>query len=447
MTVDEKAAFVRLYEAKRSSGILQADFLKDAKQAGFLIPAQTFSGWLKQYGATGRVGVEHDRRGQPKLLSDDDLDIMKGWVLDSLSQREEIHLADYKSAVKRILGKTISISAASRALKKSKLTLHTACSKTTGFHDSDEHLVSSYWSWIDQKRRSKSFPTDLSSVCSLDFTFTSHRKHRRTSFSPIGAAQPRSKHMLPLYTNCIVTCLWGDGVNRTPSVLFTYNPNFRTDRSLTVLRRAHTHHLKNSLRKWRVSKKRVVYVGKQHKETRNCVREHADLLRRFFTIYKVLPHWVALSDNGHPFANNLLKTLGFKEHMIYPPEVHQYMSPNDNKLHGTAKASWCNSGIQMIDDVQSSICLLHALDVDTERHSRTWFSRNLFQATRESIRTEIYGEKSIESSEEFRQCMEKYRAAMHLDLISTENDVPQELTSTLDGEYHKLYRKKRRRTS
>lgn len=207
------------------------------KKRGFLIPPQTFSDWVEQYELTGRVGVEHSRRGQLKLLSDDDLDIRKSWVLESLSQREEVHLADYKAAAKRILGNTISTSVASRALKKSQITLHTASSKTSGFHDSDEHLVHSYWSWIDEKRRSKSFPTDLSSVCSLDFTFTSHRKHRRTSFSPIGAAQPRSKHMLPIYTNCIVTCVWGDGVNRTPSVLFTYNPNFRTDRTLTFRRR------------------------------------------------------------------------------------------------------------------------------------------------------------------------------------------------------------------
>ena len=89
------------------------------KKRGFLIPPQTFSDWVEQYELNGRVGVEHSRRGQLKLLSDDDLDIRKSWVLESLSQREEVHLADYKAAAKRILGNTISTSVASRALKKS----------------------------------------------------------------------------------------------------------------------------------------------------------------------------------------------------------------------------------------------------------------------------------------------------------------------------------------
>ena len=101
----------------------------------------------------------------------------------------------------------------------------------------------------------------------------------------------------------------------------------------------------------------------------------------------------------------------------------------------------------MFDDVQSSIFLLHALDVDTKRHSRTWFSCNVFEATRDSIQTQIYGKKNIETSLEFSRCEEKYRAALHRDLISGVNDIPQELRSTLDGEKHKLYRKKRRRTA
>lgn len=38
MTANEKATLMKLYEAKRSSGIVQADFLRDAKEAGFPDP-------------------------------------------------------------------------------------------------------------------------------------------------------------------------------------------------------------------------------------------------------------------------------------------------------------------------------------------------------------------------------------------------------------------------
>ena len=93
-----------------------------------------------------------------------------------------------------------------------------------------------------------------------------------------------------------------------------------------------------------------------------------------------------------PFAKDLLLTLGFTKHLVYPAEVHQFLSPNDNKLHGTAKASWRNSGIPLFDDVQSSIFLLHALDVDTQRHSKAWFDCNC-----------VFRNRRVSSSSDLRQ--------------------------------------------
>ena len=49
-----------------------------------------------------------------------------------------------------------------------------------------------------------------------------------------------------------------------------------------------------------------------------------------------------LSDGGNAFfdqKNDVLLDLGFGTHGIYTSAVHQYMSPNDNRLHGTSKSS------------------------------------------------------------------------------------------------------------
>ena len=71
------------------------------------------------------------------------------------------------------------------------------------------------------------------------------------------------------------------------------------------------------------------------------------------------------SDNGNSFQEkkqDLLVQLGFARHASYPAAVHQYLSPNDNKLHGTAKRKWKTSGVDFSDDVASSISLLHHID-------------------------------------------------------------------------------------
>src|SRR4051794_2646469 len=52
---------------------------------------------------------------------------------------------------------------------------------------------------------------------------------------------------------------------------------------------------------------------------------------------------VALSDNGNSFfedGESILMAVGFKDHRFYPVNVHQFLSENDNRLHGTSKASW-----------------------------------------------------------------------------------------------------------
>ncbi len=56
----------------------------------------------------GKLGTLHDGRGQPKLPSCDDLDILRGWVLERLSKRAEIHLEDYKRAAQQLLNKKVS---------------------------------------------------------------------------------------------------------------------------------------------------------------------------------------------------------------------------------------------------------------------------------------------------------------------------------------------------
>ena len=91
-----------------------------------------------------------------------------------------------------------------------------------------------------------------------------------------------------------------------------------------------------------------MYVGTPTGEKRTYVSESAELLRRFFAKYEVEDGCVALSDNGNslfPKGQSILLDLGFDLHVPYPAAVHQYLSPNDNHLHGTAKTQWRCSGV------------------------------------------------------------------------------------------------------
>ncbi|MBK7002185.1 MAG: hypothetical protein IPH35_20195 [Rhodoferax sp.] len=89
------------------------------------------------------------------------------------------------------------------------------------------------------------FPFQATTQCSIDFTHTSQRNLLQRTFSPSGTSQPKVDRAMSRYTNCIVTCVWADGINRTPSVLFTYNSVSRKDRDPTARRIAIYKHMEN----------------------------------------------------------------------------------------------------------------------------------------------------------------------------------------------------------
>jgi hypothetical protein len=220
-------------------------------------------------------------------------------------------------------------------------------------------------------------------IASLDFVMSGHRTQNVFSYAPTGMAQPRDAGGFPTHTNCIFTVLWGDGENRTPAVLFTYNKAFKRWPNPTERRKQAEKKLDKTLKKYNIDPKRVVYVDLGKNSSKTYVPESADLVRRFFDLWPIPEGAVALSDNGNSVATTKtadgrtpVERAGFAKHLQYPAAVHQFLSPNDNRFHGAAKQRWRQSGVDRKDDVESSIRLLFDLDASMD-HVGKWFDANL----------------------------------------------------------------------
>jgi len=266
-----------------------------------------------------------------------------------------------------------------------------------------DEKVSLYTTWVKELRLSGS-TTKL--MCSLDFTYTSHRTARPTTLA--GRGRKTSVYSSKSrYTNCIITGVLSDG-RQLDSILYTYNPSFRTDRPETALRKRQYEELSKHHRKYSVKKNRVVYDGKLTGETRTFVREYDDMVRDFLEYHKEklqAQEIVYLSDNGSAFysANgSVVEQLGYGKHTFYPACVHQFMSPNDNKLHGAAKAKWRSMFTCFDDDVKCSIALLKCLDDISRDSIRSWWVENLFLeggiVRKEHVKSVISGSQSKWSS-------------------------------------------------
>jgi len=385
---DAKTMIACLYQVQHAQGKRRREFVADMRQAGYRFGESQLDRWVARVNDGGTAVSTTKATGAPVLLTRAQRDIAGGWLLSQNLRGVPVHRFDYSNFCDAQFGQSLSKQTVSRYLEEDGFSYRTMQSKSKGFMVDILSQRHQLWDWVQTQRKNGLFDVHRSLLASIDFTFTGHRTERNSSFSSQGGSQPKLGAVISPYTNCIVTVVWADGINRTPPILFSYNPEFRRDRNPTARRTALADHFDDCLRGSGIDIKRIVYVGQDEGESRSYVSESPALLRTFFERYKIPKCAVILSDLGDSFVEHgksVLLDLGFQKHVFYPAAVHQYLSPNDNRLHGTAKKVWRESDIDYKDDAKSCIFLLHCLDNDIQTQSKMWFDRNMIELKRSDV--------------------------------------------------------------
>jgi len=391
LSTAQRELIARLVGPLEARGISRSVFRDMLADAEITVPKSSLDRWARTHAVTGKIFTAEKASGAAPLLDDEQCEIAAGWVLSQNDSNQVVSLASFAKFCASAFGVELAQTTAHDYLHALGFSSKVSPVKTCGFTVDVDALAKMMFEWKRERQRAGDLKGLLASV---DFTFTGHRTDRRVTYAPAGGAQPKSSTAITQFTNCMVTVVWSDGVNRTPPVLFTFDGKFRLDR---VGRKAWVQErdkLVNALARFGIHAKRVIHIGAEQNETRIYVSESAELLRRFFALYPIPPKVVVFSDNGKSFFPgrvSALESLGFAKHVPYPAPVHQHLSPNDNRLHGTAKAKWRNRGVDFKDDVESSLLLLSDLDVDLAAHGVTWFKRNLLDLTAESARELVRG--------------------------------------------------------
>jgi len=424
LSTDLRELIARLVGPLEARGMSRAAFRTILAEAKVTVPKSSLDRWVHSHLTTGTLFTAEKASGSVPLLDDDQCEIAAGWVLAQNDSNQVVSLASFSTFCKEALGVEMPRSSAHEYLYALGFSSKMSQVKTSGFTVDVDTLSTMMWDWKRERQRAGDLQGLLASV---DFTFTGHRTDRRQSYAPTGGAQPKSSLGCSPFTNCIVTVVWADGVNRTPPALFTYNGKFRLDR---VGRKAWVQEkekLQGALVRHGIEAKRVIYIGSEKNETRAYASENADLLHRFFALYRIRRKGVVFSDNGTAFfpgGRSALEAVGFVKHVPYPALVHQHLSPNDNRLHGAAKTKWRTSGVDFKDDVESSLALLNYLDVDLETHGSTYFERNILDLTAESARELIRGRSGQRSQVDYDR-LYAYKSFAGLDVTpGPRKDVP-----------------------
>ena len=219
-----------------------------------------------------------------------------------------------------------------------------------------------------------------SEIASSDTCYTRPPAQEDTTITPIGDEEVWVVQPKHVYTDAIVDMVWGDGVDRTPARLYTHNPRMNLVQKNTARGRRIRAELLEALGRFEIDESRITYI----KSKKYWCSETADVLEDFFTSYDISKDTLIFHDGGPAYKRkkvNILDTLGFKKHREYPSDVHQWLSPSDNNVHG-CKSTWASQYDDFDDDVNRSLQLLHLIDLDTAKHSQYYFRRNIFQVTR-----------------------------------------------------------------
>lgn len=391
LSVSQRELIARLVVPLQSRGVSRTVFREVLSEARFSVSKASLDRWAHSHLATGHVLATEKAHGPEALLDSEQCEIAAGWVLSQNDSNQVVSLASFVHFCSTVLGVELGQTTAHDYLHRLGFSSRVSQKKASGYAIDVDTLAKMMFEWKRNRRRAG----DLQGlVASVDFTFTGHRTDRWMTFAPVGGGQPKARGAISPFTNCIVTVVWSDGVHRTPPALFTFNGKFRFDRVGRTAWVRDREVLVSALARFGIPAKRVLYLGTDQSESRTYVNESAELLRRFFNLYRIPKQVVVFSDNGSAFfpdGASALTPLGFAKHVSYPAPVHQYLSPNDNRLHGAAKARWRSSGVDFKDDVESSLMLLHDLDVNLAEYGETWFKRNIMELNASSARDMIRG--------------------------------------------------------
>jgi transposase len=375
------STFVDVYLSCRRRGMKPGDSFLFLQQSGYKKTNRTLLNQIKKLNTTDDEEHARQKVGPKYSLTMEQMDEVQNFILVQNENHVPLQRKDVRKYIHDRFDIMITEQTVGNILARLGLTIKACQTKTSGFKLSNPELKVLFWNFIVAMKGSDTFSIALKEICSIDITHTTRPAGNVTTFSPKGGGKQKNGAKVVLYTNSIVTLIWADGVDRTPCILYTHDPRFNPDRPInTELRIVQKEAYNAAFDKYGISNDRVVYI----ESTKHYCGESSVLYEHFLDHYKVEKNVLILHDGGNAFkreSTSIFEENGYKNHVTYPAAVHQYLSPNDNKLHGI-KAAWKQNYYKMDDSISPSLSLMQLIDLDSKKNSYTYFQNNLLDVTK-----------------------------------------------------------------
>jgi hypothetical protein len=244
-------------------------------------------------------------------------------------------------------------------------------------------------------------------ICCIDFVSDSLRLKRVRTYNGVNTKQRKLAATKYKYTSTIWICVWRDGKNRTPALLFTFNPAFAEDAPEA-----------EDVAKWcsknGIDRSRIYYI----KSSKYYCAEHKDQVSTAMHCYAdQLAQAHVLHDGGNVFKKKKQLIVGeWAERVeVMPSAPHGEMSIVDHSCNAISKNNWDQARLPTDDEWVVVLKLLLEYDrIDPAAIQRMWVRNFLLdkdKLTLANVEDMLRGNKNVTTK---RDClMDAYKAAYH----------------------------------
>lgn len=343
---------------------------------------------LRTMEATGHALVVARRVSRKPFLDASQEEKVRDFVRTQNSQNTAIALRDVQVFIQDEFNHSVSAMFCSRLMHKLGMSNRKCRTRSSGYKRSPDELVDAYWRFIVHVKRARLIYKEPSLLASIDATYISESNRDAHTWSEVGSGALFPNTARFPRTNAIITMPYADGINRSPCHMWTSNPKcapLPVDRAPTAKKRSLHAEFLEKCKQFKIDPSRVHFC----KDKGLFIGESPEIYRQF--LENVDRDVTVFHDGGHSFKQNgvsIFDSLGFKHHVTYPSEVHQYLSPNDFHLHGV-KNGWRKEYPKFRDDISATLRLMQLIDQDIVKNSKNYFNDNILSAKKSHVQAVV----------------------------------------------------------
>lgn len=376
---------VKEYRAELMHHLLEAGVaftvLHDANQkTSFPVGASTLRKHVRQFASDGHVLSPDNKAGAPQLLTDEQWHVVAGAIL---SAEERTHLVWVRDWIRLHYDTDMTLQSVSGWLKKLNITARSVVSRQLKPNITRNTYVKLYYDDV-LELHNRGFFADMSKVVAHDSTSNSRRLERVTTLAMSGSKAKKMAAPGVHFTDLYMASIWGDGIARTPALMFTYDPTFKPNGPRWK-------EVKEWCRAWGIELWRIVYLEPPTKDA-TYVGAKKDLVGHFFNLYRdELAGCRMIHDAGGEYKKDKDYILadGAADHFVLRSETHGEVSPLDNRFFAIAKRWWRLERRSFCgDDVaKQNLYLLYCIDfVNAEQIQAQWNRNFLLEKEKLSLK-------------------------------------------------------------